>query len=255
MDKMPHESLLKVAGGISTFSGISHGLMYLFNLFTSKDLSPWLEEYIDDANIKIKNKGKKILPIETVAFITNLLSEIEEYLYLKDYSDLENKRLNIMDNHKLYENAVYKSLENHEKTFKIAKNILDKRLNIDSSVLYDVIRSLDHIELKILLENNQKNYADLPTIDAQKFKRIYLMYCEQLKQKQKISESLLQMSNFKSEYKEVAIEINNLNKYILKDSILKEYGINEKYFYQLLRDKKLLEDTEIKKTRSELFNI
>jgi hypothetical protein len=250
MNKQPHLNLLKIAGGISTLSGISHGLFSLFNKFTedktnSPKLTPWLESYIEEVRVKLKGSKEQFLKKETIACVVNLLSELEEYLYLKNCMSLEDKRILLIESPKEYEAAVFECLECHEKYFAIAKNFLKKRLSINFEAILDCVNSNNMKEFKILLEENQKEFDDLPNIDKEIVKKAFIVYCNQQMHHEKVSENLFLISKADPDFYKVAMEIHNLNKFLLKDTMQREYGINEKYFYQLLKKNDLLNDSQI----------
>jgi len=254
MDKEPHLNLLKIAGGISTFSGIGHGLFYLFKKFTndktkSLKLTPWLERFIEEVKSKLKENKQKFLKIETIALVINLLSEIEEYLYLKECISLEERRLLLIESPKEYEAAVFESLKQHEKYFSVAKNFLSKQLGINFDAIIECINCCNIKEFKMILDENQFEYDDLPDVDKEILKKAFILYSNQKIQQEKVSENLLLIAKANSEFYKVAVEIQNLNKFLLKDTIYREYGINEKYFYQLIKKNDLLNDKQIKNFR------
>ena len=87
------------------------------------------------------------------------------------------------------------------------------------------------------------------------YKKAYLYYASQLGQLDKVDKNNMNLVQLRPEFKELTLHIYFLNKYIVKDTIKSTYGIDEKYFTQLLTLHDLMEDPEVKAVRSEIKNL
>jgi hypothetical protein len=225
---------------------LGYGAYYIFKKRRNDGLSAWLEEYINEVSDKLATNKDSPLTIGTFTSLMNLITEIEEYLYNKEYSGLEKKRLQVLKDSDEYQKSVNESIEKHEIMFNKAKDILKKRLNVDCDTLPLLISEKSKDKNYVgFLERNQKNYIDLPILDKETVKNAYMFYVSQSIQKEKVSKNILNFPNFRPEYKDIVLDIYILNKYLLKDYVFNEYGINEKHFYQLLLKHDLLSDPEI----------
>jgi hypothetical protein len=252
-----NSKMLKIAGGI-LLSAIGYGLYKFFNKnkIIPEKLNNWLEEYIIQVNLKLKNNPGQELSFDSLASIMNLITEIEDYLFNRDYNEIEKIRISFLNDPAKYEEEVEKVLELHEKTFRKAIEIVENRLNISYSQIQHNFGSIScNKDYLNALENNQKDYENLPHIKKEDLKKAFLFYAEHAIQKEMASKNLLTLPNIKNEFKDIVLDVFILNKYLLKDTLEKEYGINEKYIYQLLRKYDLLKDPEIIELRDVLLNM
>jgi hypothetical protein len=249
-------SFILFSGALALASAVGYGVYNYYHKSKSEKLNKWLEDYIKEIEPKIKAEQETSLSPVTIASIVNLVTEIEEYLYLRDYSDIELKRISKLKTQE-YESAVNQTIELHEKTFLRASKIVEKALNVNINDLKEILdQQTDSKKLRELIEVNQKDYEQyLPKIEKETLKKAFLAYSAQLIQQDKVVKNMFNFAKLRPEFREKAIDIFNLNRYVLKDSIQKEFNINEKYFYQLLVKHDLLNDSEVKAQRDFLKNL
>lgn len=249
--------LLKTVG-ITTLIG---GGIYFFykkvKEIRQNTLSQWLEEYVKEAKIKLLNSKDNVINIETISFIFNLVTEIEEFLYYNENKNIEEKRLSAFST-KDYEDIVIECLEIHEQTLERAKQIVNKRLNIDIDELQSSLESYkDKPYLKQLIQTNRKPYRpeQLPKLSKDIVKQGFMHYSSQIILHDKIDKNNINLAKSKPELKDSTLQVYFVNKYILKDYLKFNYGIEEKYFIQLLDMHDLNQDTEVKERLDAIINI
>lgn len=253
MESKYNKSSFILAGAITAVIG--SGLFYLYKQVKRNKLNSWLDEYIEEVDKKIKSQSGGPLSLETIANIINLVTEIEDYLYYKDYSHVEQARMDLLKKEG-YEVAVVQSIELHEKTFNRAKMILQKRLNVNLEELKEIFTQQGgKTELKDLLEKTKRPYLSIPVVDKDTVKNAYIYHVAQLIQYDKVDKNNQQLVKIKPEFREMAMHIYYINKYIAKDTLMAQYGLEDKYFPQLLTFHNLLEDKDIKLVLEELKNL
>jgi hypothetical protein len=255
---------LYLLGGFALIAA-SRGVFKLYqNYYKSDNLNSWLEEYIKEVEEKLQSlkNNDQPLNVETICHVINLVAEIEEYLYMKENSHLENTRISLMKTDG-YENAVMECIAAHEKTFQRANKIIEKKLKLNINELQANLEELsgqsssDKQSVKELLKICKKNYPlnILPKITKEKLKEAYLYYTKQIEILHKVDLNNLNITKIKPEFKEVALHVYLVNKYILRDTLKEEFGIEEKILNQLLIIHELDKDPQIVEQKQKISHI
>jgi hypothetical protein len=260
---MSNKQYYIVLGGAILASAFGGAFQY-FKKWKKDELNSWLEEYIKSVDEKLQKhkQGNQPLTVETICSIINLVAEIEEYLYVKDYSLLETNRISLFKNDN-YENSVMNCISAHEKTFQRANKVIEKRLKVSINELQANLEELsgesisDKNAIKELLRYSKKNFPceNLPKVDKDTLKKAFLHYANQIEQLHKVDLNNLNIAKIKPEFKEIALHVYLVNKYILKDSLKLNYGIEEKYLNQLLTIHGLDQDSDVIIHREKILHL
>lgn len=236
------QNKLFLLGGFAVITAFG-GIFKLYQNYKKDKLNTWLDEYVNEIEEKLqslKNNGQA-LGIEIICDVINLVAEIEEYLYMKENCNLEKSRISVMKTD-AYENTVMDCISAHEKTFQRANKIIEKKLKLNINELQANLEELygkngnDKQSVKDLLKICKKIYPleDLPKIEKEKLKEAYLYYSKQIEILHKVDLNNINITKIKPEFKEVALHVYLVNKYILRDTLKEEFGIEEKILNQLL---------------------
>jgi hypothetical protein len=230
-----------VGAGVATLS-----FLYYWSKKSSKlELTPWLEEYIKEVQLKLK-ENNNTLNLEIVGYIIHLLSELEEYYYNKKHSELEVERANSINNKKEYEQLMHESIEHHDKHFAQAQKILEERLNISYENVKKVLDNSPRNEVKEALEKYRKAYREIPEITKEKLKNAFIFHTKSLMNNNKIAREQLNLMTRSPDMQDICVKMIFTNKYLLTDNLRLKFKIDEKYLPQLLKLHNLLEDDEVK---------
>ena len=254
--------LLVISGIIALSSLIATGFYY-FYYRRNITLSKWLEKYavfIEDLLKKEKNK----LNIETVAYIINFMSELEDFLFRQDYSELESERIQHLDNPEVYEEFVYKTREGQDKIFHEACKYTEIRFNYSMIDLKEVIdKSLRNKKNKwrVIHSRNKFPYfkEDLPVIDTKTLREAYIEYVKSVNSNADlISREVIHMEN-NPDYFEEGNRMIYLIKYRSKDLLKSKNKFEDKYFDSMIANDKVLSKDldilELKRTIDQVSSI
>jgi hypothetical protein len=233
---------------------IGTGLYFVYKRVSKERLNKWLEEYIQEIEKEIEEQKKDILSIKTIIKIFNLITLIEDFLYNKDYESYEAERLKLFKTDS-YEDSVLQCLDRHEICFKRAKIIVERRLKVNILDINEAINKHPANEIKRLLESTKRPFPEIPITDRETLKKAYLQYSRTLIEHDKINKNNILLSQAKPGLSEMTKRIFIINKYVAKDYLKINYGIDEKYLGQLLEACNLLDDEEIKANIDELKSL
>lgn len=244
-----------IFGGFAA-AALSGLFYYLYKRLTKVQLSPWLEEYINELAEQVKKADQdKPLPLELIAFILNLLEEVEEHIYKNENPDLDTERQNALVDKKLYEELVYETILLREQCLDKARKIVEGRLNVSIHNLQEIMAQSDKAKLKTLLKENKKTYGTLPDVNSELLKKAYVEWVRTSIVHDRIAMKNFEAARYNPDYRTIAYEMLVFNKFLLKDKIAKDYKIEEKYFDQLLVKHNLLQDEEIRACKEELAKL
>jgi hypothetical protein len=257
MDKLknPKNRPYVIAGAVILGSSLLTGIYFLYKKLTKLKLNQWLEEYFDEIQQKIKLLNGEPLSIEIIAYIHHLLKEIQDYLVQKNYPDLEEERIELLNHHKEYEAAIFDTMEAQEGYYRKATKLIEQKLGVKFEDIQKVMQNADRKELGKCMEACRKPYYDVPKVDKELVKKAYLQYVDGTKKQMYLSQQQLALMSQNPEYQETAMKIIFTNKYLIQDSLKKKYGIDEKYLSQLVREHNLLDDEQIKEAHNQLLDL
>lgn len=239
---------LYISGGLALSSLMYYGMSWIISKFRRVGLNLWLEEYLTEIKDEFREvKARNAYNVGFVASCMNVVGEIQSHLYSQENEDLEKERKANYGDPKNYENLVMETIENHEKYFPIAADILYKKTGIDLEAIKDHMQKVDQIEFRLAMVNDKKPYydSDLPVLDKIKLKEVYIKYAKTFIQHSRITQEQMAIMQRRPEYQEIAFKTIFQNKFLLKDMIEIEYGVDTKYLNQMVVKEKLLEDSEV----------
>ncbi len=238
---------LYITGGLALGSVLIYSIRWMLQRFKNTKLTPWIEEYLGEVKERYKELNKKP-NVEFVAYIMNLSTELQQYLFSIDHSDLENERIKNINNEKAYEDLVAETVELYEKYYLAASGIIKSRTGIDMDQFGQTLQGFDQREIKEASKTQKKDYfeTELPLIDKDKLREAYIFYAKTYTQHARIASEQMVLAQRKQEYQEIAFKTIFQNKFLLKDLIKSKYGIDQKYFDQLIKNSGLLDDNEIR---------
>lgn len=239
---------LYIYGGIALACTMYRGLSWLLKRFKTYSVNPWLEEYCRDAKDKfLELNDKKRLSPNFMAFIYNLMNEIQDYLYKLENSSFEVERRSYFKDKSRYEELVFESFELVENYQVQAAEILFKKTGISFDLIKENLANVDQREFKTAMITEKKNYyeSELPKISKSELKEAYITYAKTFSSHNRINQEQMIIMQRKPEYQEIGFKTIITNKYLLKDLIFTKYGIEAKYLNQLVEKNHLLSDTEV----------
>jgi hypothetical protein len=230
--------------GMGIASVLSFGLYFYFTKPKKIQVSQWLEEYIKDVQGKLAI-DRRNPSVETILAIFTLCSEVEDYLYMNDHSELEEERLEALNKKETYEHLVFETEKRKDKYASEAVEYLEKMLGISFTRLNEILKDVDKNAINFDIEVYRKPYTCLPLISKEKLREAYKAYGQFVLTCENVTKQQCALVERNSEYESIAMKIIHMNRCLTEDTIRKNYGIRTKYLVQLLREHKLLEDPEI----------
>jgi hypothetical protein len=234
-----------IIGGLCIISVLSLGFYYFLKKKRKIQLSHWIEEYSKEIEGALA-ANKENLSVETIVSIFKLCSELEDYLYLNENHDLELERLDKINEKEVYEHLVYETEKRKDKCTTEAVEYLEQRLGISFNRLYEILKDVDKKEITRNNSNCEKLYNNLPIVTKQKLRDAYKEYVQSVLTCNDVMKKQLGIVERDPKYESTAMKIIHLNRYLMEDTIRKNYGIRPKYFNQLLNEHRLLDEPEIK---------
>jgi len=252
---------LLITGGLAAIGLICSGIYYIAKDFdfTSKStnddyknykLSKWLENYIEFIQKQLSD-SKNELTVKVVAYMANFGRELEEYLMERDFADLENERLNNLDNVIKYNELIQKTLIARQELNKQADKFIEETFGFKMETIEAAIHKAD---TKLGANWNKiwhscnfpYNKDDLPVVKTEVLKEAYLEYSKEMKDNfQKIKDEM-DLAERIPHYNDIAQEKIFKIKYMTQDRSKKKYGFNEKYQEALiLNNEELKYDQDI----------
>lgn len=238
---------LFIFGGLALSSALVYISKWLLAKYKKVTLNEWLNEYLQEIKGDYEKEKKNQYSVPFIAKCMNIVQEIQEYLFQKDFPGLEQERIKNLSNTKEYENLINESFETQEPYYKTAMKVLYDATQIDMEDVQQFMQSVDQNEMKKEMEENKKPYydKDLPEISPSLLKEAYITYAKtQSEHSRKAAEQMLIMQR-KPEYQEIGFKTIIQNKYLLKDLIKSKYHVDSKYLNQLIKKHNLLEDQEV----------
>jgi hypothetical protein len=245
MDKLDKKNALILGGLVGVASVATFGLYYYLTKTRKIHLNAWLEDYFKDLETKLV--GNSTNPsVDTILNIFFLSSELEEYLYLKENQDLEEERLENVNNKEIYEHLVFETEKRKDKCTTRAIEYIEKRLNVSFARLHEILRDTDKQTIRMNIEAGRRPYSVLPSITTDKVRDAYKAYIQLVMSCDYVTKQQLAIVERNPEYEGVAMKIIHINRCLMEDTIRKSYGVRPKYLQQLLKEHKLLEEPEIR---------
>ena len=171
-----------IVGGAAIVTSLGYGLYCLFTGSSSNhSLSKWLEEYAKFIEGKLSKETK--ISMESIAYVINFISELEEYYFASENPNLENERLAELDNTDKYkyEELIFKTMESTDKMFHEAVNYVESRFGYTMSDLNALIHESARNGQSAFRELSTKckfpyDKADYPRLEREDLKKIYLEF-------------------------------------------------------------------------------
>ncbi len=230
------------------------GLYYVWKKLSKIKLNPWVEDYLNEIELMLKNKKDEI-PLEAIGHIFQIITEVEEVLYLEQNSDLEEERVLSIKNEMRYRLLFAETMETRNEFYEKATKYVEKRLNISLAKIDEILKRHSPAETKNIIKNAKKAYPNVPNVPTSVLREAYIYYAKQKKLNDQFAQEqmLLLQINPDSQARVMANIYFTKNK--LKDEIKAKYGFEEKYFDQLIEKHELLKDSEVAYYHDELKNI
>jgi hypothetical protein len=240
---------LYITGAIALGTAAIYTFSYLLKKFKTITLNKWLDEYLSEIKDQFREvKNKEIYPEQFTASVMNLVNEIQNFLYMKENSDLEKERIGKLGDDKLYEEAVSQTVETHEKYYLDANSVIKSKTGIDvEKIKSEQLPKVSQFEFKKFLMSEKKNYfpEDMPKLDKSRLREAYIFYAKTYTQHARISAEQMSIMQTRPEYQEVAFKTIFQNKFLLKDLITTKYGVDSRFLTQMVVESGLLEDSEV----------
>lgn len=249
--KKINDILLYLTGGVLATLTVG-GAYFILKRLSKPKLSQWLEDYLTEVEEMIKNNKGVDLSAMIIGHVYQLITEVEEHLYLSDHSDLEEDRVAMMNSPNDYRALFVETMEVREEYYKKATDIVEKRLNLSISNLDEMLRKYDIKEAKEALRTAKKPYDKLPDVSKQTVREAFIYYVKEKKKNERIKDQEVYMMSMNPEYKNTAMANIFFIKNKLRDDIKAKYNLDEKYFDQLLDKYDLLNDSEVRYYQEEM---
>jgi hypothetical protein len=233
-----------ILGGVSIASVITFGLYYYFGKNKKIQLNDWFEEYIKELQTKLLTH-KDNPTVELILDIFFLSSELEDYLYLNENQDLEDARLDNINNKERYEQLVLETEKRKSKCTLRGIEYVERKLDVSFGRLQDVLKDADKAHIRRSVEPNKKSYIDLPELSTEKVREAYKSYVHFILSRDHVTKQQLAIVERNPEYEQIAMKIIQTNRCLTDDTIRKNFGVRPKYLQQLVREHKLLDEPEI----------
>lgn len=234
-----------IAGGVG-ISILLGGIYYYWKKVSKVKLNPWLEEYFKEVQ-EMKKNSKGEICVELIGHIFQLISEVEEFLYLGENKDLEEARIVHVDSEKDYRALFSETMEARTEFYEKAQSLVESRLGISiAQIEQEGLSKLNSPEDKAKLRNARKKYDDVPEVAQANLREAFKYFVTHKKINDHRAQEQQYMASINPEYKTKAMAAIYLAKNKLQDEIRAKYKFDDKYFDQLLEKHGLLSDPEIK---------
>jgi hypothetical protein len=240
-----NKKILYYLGGGILLSAVTAGAYFLWKKLTDVKLSPWLEEYLEEAKERISKEKDQKYSIETIAFLINLLTEIDDYLFQLNYSFLDEDRLEAFEHKQIYTQLCMQTIETKNEMYLKAQDYIEKALKINMKSIDEILRTQEFRNYKEAMKTCKKRYYKLPEIDKEKLKEAYLSYAKNKMLFQNFEQEQVYIMSRNPEYKMNAMVNIAFYQTKIKDELMIKYKIEEKYLEQLIEKHDLLKDAEV----------
>jgi hypothetical protein len=254
MDDNKKKLLTYLGGG--AIAAFAVGTLYYFWKRNSEvKLNEWLEEYIKEVEVMLKNNQGKELTLEIIGHIFQLITEIEDYMYLLKNTDLEEDRLAAIDNEKEYRLIFAETMEVRNEFYEKGAAVVEKRLGISMGAMDEILKKYDPAESKEIIRKARKPYKELPKVSIEKVRDGFIYFVKQKKINEKAAQEQLYMMKMNPDYRTRAMASIYYMKNRLKDEIKAKYGIEDKYLELLIEKYELQKDSEVLYYQQELRSL
>lgn len=232
-------------------------LYFVYKKMKTVKLTKWMEDYIEEIQILIKNEKFTQLSLETISKIFHLQKEIADYFFENEFYEIEDKRLDAFNSpySSMYDMYVSETVQAYNECLEKAKKLLEKSLSLKFKQIEKIKENSDQMRVHYVFKRYRKLYYTLPNINKTKLIECYINYAIYRKKTYyKDIEDMKKMKIFHHHSITAAMNIYR-NKYKLKDEIKVAYNLDYKYLDQLVKYHNLTDIPKIRYFYEEMFNL
>jgi len=246
--------LYVISGGALVSLAVS-GLYYFWKRLSKPKLSAWVEEYMNEIEVMLKERKDGHISVEAIGHIFQVITEVEENLYVHQNADLEEERVDAIGRDQQYRLLFAETMETRNEYYEKATKYVEDRLKISIGELDEVLKKFSPKETKDILKKAKKKYTDVPEVKQSAVREAFIYFVKQKKLNEKFSQEQIYIMNLNPEHRNRAMANIYFIKNKLKDEIKAKFGFDEKYLDQLVEKHDLLKDSEVLYYHEELKSL
>jgi hypothetical protein len=240
LKKNKHYAFIGITG---LFSFLSY---FLWRRLRKNSISANFVNRLREIKVKYDAIPNRQLNEEVSFTLMNILQDISDYFYFRDYSHEENLRsacLDYPEHEEEYENLCFETMQLQHECMERAKVVLTNYTGVTFTKINEFLKNNRDGNYRDLINKYRIRKEDVPNLQREKAKEAYIFYADETYRFTILSIQAQNNNNPAAQQEYVRFFIVNQLK--VKDRLLEKYSVEERYLLDLLDIHNLREDPEI----------
>jgi hypothetical protein len=240
LKKNKHYAFIGITG---LFSFLSY---FLWRRLRKNSISANFVNRLREIKVKYDAIPNRQLNEEISFTLMNILQDISDYFYFRDYSHEENLRsacLDYPEHEEEYENLCFETMQLQHECMERAKVVLTNYTGVTFTKINEFLKNNRDGNYRDLINKYRIRKDDVPNLQRDKAKEAYIFYADETYRFNILSIQAQNNNNPAAQQEYIRFFIVNQLK--VKDRLLEKYSVEERYLMDLLDIHNLREDPEI----------